>query len=164
MGALECQAKPSLCDVDHDRVRVHLIIDQPQTWASGVVRQGKRHGPSFTHKIKPCWVTLLQSARRAAVLGRPSSLRPHCHPRPPPPRKQHAVKQPCRKPPDRKRLITPTDQERFPIGGARSEVPEARAQEGARGLTREKRIPQDRQGGQGGHAQQVTAFFLQIIN
>ncbi len=52
-----------------------------------------------------------------------------------------------------------THQERFYIGGARSEVPEARAQEGARGLTREKRIPQDRQGGQGGHAQQVTAFF-----
>jgi hypothetical protein len=58
-----------------------------------------------------------------------------------------------------KRLKTPTHQERFPTGGARSEVPEARAQEGARGLTREKGIPQDRQGGQGGLAHQVTAFF-----
>ncbi len=59
-----------------------------------------------------------------------------------------------------------THQDRFYIGGARSEVPEARAQEGARGLTRDKRIPQDRQGGQGGHAHQVTAFFTnqKIIN
>jgi hypothetical protein len=33
-----------------------------------VVLQGRRHG----YKIIPCWVTLLQLARRAAVLGQPS--------------------------------------------------------------------------------------------
>jgi hypothetical protein len=53
---------------------VHLVIDKPQTGASGVVRQGMRHGPSITYKIT---VTLLQPARRAAVLGQPSSLRSH---------------------------------------------------------------------------------------
>jgi hypothetical protein len=36
-----------------------------------------RHRPSITYKITPCWVALLQPARRAAVLGQPSSLRPH---------------------------------------------------------------------------------------
>jgi hypothetical protein len=36
------------------------------------------HGPSNTYKITPCWVTLLQPVRRAAVFGHPSSLRPHC--------------------------------------------------------------------------------------
>jgi hypothetical protein len=55
---------------------VHLVIDQPQTGTSGVVRQGRRHGPSITHKITPCWVTLLLPARRAAVLGR--RVRPPC--------------------------------------------------------------------------------------
>ncbi len=35
------------------------------------------NGPSIMHKITPCWVTLLQTARRAAVLGQPSSLRLH---------------------------------------------------------------------------------------
>jgi hypothetical protein len=40
-------------------------------------RQGMRNGPFITYKITRCWVTLLQSARRAAVLGQPSSLRPH---------------------------------------------------------------------------------------
>jgi hypothetical protein len=44
---------------------------------SGVVRHCRRHGPSITYKITPCWVTLLQHARRAAVLGQTSSLRPH---------------------------------------------------------------------------------------
>jgi hypothetical protein len=51
---------------------VHLVIDQPQTGASGVVRQVRRHGPSVTNKITPCWVTLLHPARRDAVLGQPS--------------------------------------------------------------------------------------------
>ncbi len=44
--------------------------------------RGKRCGPSgqaarpsITYKIKPCWVTLLQPARRAAVLDQPSRLR-----------------------------------------------------------------------------------------
>ncbi len=40
-----------------------------------MVRQGRRHGPSIMHKITPCWVNLHQPARRAAVLGRASSLR-----------------------------------------------------------------------------------------
>jgi hypothetical protein len=39
--------------------------------------QGGQHGPSIRYKITPCWVTLLQPTRRAAVLGQPSSLRPH---------------------------------------------------------------------------------------
>ncbi len=51
---------------------------QPRTGASGVFRQGTRHGPSITYKITPCWVTLLQQARRAAVLDQPSCLRPPC--------------------------------------------------------------------------------------
>ena len=33
---------------------------------------GGRHGLSITYKITPCWVTLLQPARRAAMLGQPS--------------------------------------------------------------------------------------------
>jgi hypothetical protein len=40
------------------------------------VRAGRRHGPSITYKITPCLVTLLYPARRAAVLGQPSSLQP----------------------------------------------------------------------------------------
>ncbi len=32
---------------------------------------------SIAYKIKPCWVTLIQPARQAAGLRRPSSLRPH---------------------------------------------------------------------------------------
>jgi hypothetical protein len=51
---------------------VHLVIDQPQTGASCVVRQAA--WTSITYKIKPCWVTLLQPARRAAVLDQHSSL------------------------------------------------------------------------------------------
>jgi hypothetical protein len=35
----------------------------------------KRYGPSLTNKITPWWVTLLQPARLAAVLGQPSSFR-----------------------------------------------------------------------------------------
>jgi hypothetical protein len=45
---------------------VHLVFDQPQTRTSGVVRHGRRHGPSITYKITPCWVTLLQPARQAS--------------------------------------------------------------------------------------------------
>ncbi len=59
---------------------VHLEVNQPQAGASGVVRSGRRHGSSITYKITPCWVTLLQPARRTAVSGQPSSLRPHCSP------------------------------------------------------------------------------------
>jgi hypothetical protein len=38
--------------------------------------KGRWHGLSITYKITPCWVTLLQPARRAAVLIQPSSLQP----------------------------------------------------------------------------------------
>ncbi len=62
---------PSLRDVAHDGVLC--------TFSNGVVRQGRRHGPSIAYKITPCWVTLLRPARRAAVLGQPSSLRPIGH-------------------------------------------------------------------------------------
>ncbi len=37
------------------------------------------HGPSITTQISPGFVTLLQSARRASVLGHLSILRPHCY-------------------------------------------------------------------------------------
>jgi hypothetical protein len=55
---------------------VHSVIDQPQTGASVVFRQGMDR-PSRTYKITPCWVTLLPPGRRAAVLVQPSSLRLH---------------------------------------------------------------------------------------
>ncbi len=51
MGLLEFQAMPSLRDVAHDGV--HLVTNQPQTGASGVVRQGRWHGPSITTKSHP---------------------------------------------------------------------------------------------------------------
>jgi hypothetical protein len=54
--------------------RLHTL-DEVQR-ASGVVRQGRRHGPIMC-KITPCWVTLLQPPRRAAVMVQPSSLQPH---------------------------------------------------------------------------------------
>ncbi len=76
-GSTRVSDTPSLRDVAHDGFSVHLVIDQPKTGTtSGVVRQGWRHGPSIMYKITPCWVTLLQPARRAAVLDQPSSLQP----------------------------------------------------------------------------------------
>jgi hypothetical protein len=39
---------------------------------------GRRHGRSTTTQISLGWVTLLQPARRASVLGHLSSLLPHC--------------------------------------------------------------------------------------
>jgi hypothetical protein len=74
MGLLEYRALPSLRDVAHGGVFcVHLVIDQPQTGASGVVRQGRRHGPSImcqNHPLlghssssqpggPPCWASPL---------------------------------------------------------------------------------------------------------
>ncbi len=44
-----------------------LAPEQLQTRSSSTVRQGRRHEPSINYKITPCWVTLLQSARRTAV-------------------------------------------------------------------------------------------------
>ncbi len=55
-----------------------LVAEQPQTGARIVVRQGRRHRPSIPYKITPCLVTLLQPARRVAVLGQqPFSFLPH---------------------------------------------------------------------------------------
>ncbi len=50
MDLLENQA--SLRDVAHDGVLCTFSnTSQPQAGASGVVRQGRRHGPSITYKI-----------------------------------------------------------------------------------------------------------------
>ncbi len=57
MGLLEYQVKISWRDIAHDGVLVffvHSVIYQPQIGTSGVVRQGRRHGPSITYKITPC--------------------------------------------------------------------------------------------------------------
>ncbi len=59
---------------------VHSVKDQSQSGTNAVVSQCRQHGPSITYKITPCWGTLLQPARRAAVLVQPSSLRPHWSP------------------------------------------------------------------------------------
>ncbi len=56
---------------------VHHVKGQSQTGKNAVVSQCRQHGPYITYKIKHCWVTRLQPTRRAAVLGQPSSLRPH---------------------------------------------------------------------------------------
>ena len=75
MGLLEYQAMPSLRDIAHDGVFVSIqqkVIPRQVVWSGQA-----RHGQSITYKITPRWVTLLQPARRDAVLGHPSSLRPH---------------------------------------------------------------------------------------
>jgi hypothetical protein len=57
---------------------LHSVIDQPQAGGKWCGPSGQaRHGPSIRYKITTCWVTLLQHVRLAAVLGQPSSLRPH---------------------------------------------------------------------------------------
>ncbi len=77
INLLEYQAMPSLYGIAHDDVFcVHLVIYHPQTGTSGeVVRAGGMDRPSHTKSL------LLGDspppARRAAVLGQPSSLRPH---------------------------------------------------------------------------------------
>jgi hypothetical protein len=78
MGLIEYQVMPSLHDLANDGVLCTLSNrSASDRGASGVVRQGRRHEPSIAYKITPCWITLLQPARRAAVLGQPSSLCPH---------------------------------------------------------------------------------------
>jgi hypothetical protein len=89
MGLLEHQAMPSLRDVAHDRwLCTFTIIQQLETqsarswaapvWATGTVQ--KRQAVRPVHHVQNyiCRVTLLQPARQAAMLGQPSSLRPHC--------------------------------------------------------------------------------------
>ncbi len=77
MGQLECQAMPYLCEVAHvDVLCTFSTIDQPQTGTSGMaVRAGGMDRPP--HVQNHTLVTLLQQARRSAVLGQPSSLWPH---------------------------------------------------------------------------------------
>jgi hypothetical protein len=61
------------------KVLAAFLEGLPLVWSAvrrHVVDQGRRHGPSITYIITPCWFTLLQPARRAAVLGQLSSLRP----------------------------------------------------------------------------------------
>ncbi len=58
--------------------RQKLAAEQLQNKTSGIVRQGRRHGPSITAQISSGWVTLLQPARRASVSGHLSRLLPHC--------------------------------------------------------------------------------------
>ncbi len=77
MGLLEYQAMPSLRDVAHGGVFCtfsNTSAPDRGKWWCGPSGQAA-WGPSITYKITPCCVTLLQPARRAAVLGQPSSLR-----------------------------------------------------------------------------------------
>ena len=78
MGLLEYQAMPSLRHVARDGVlSTSSNRSAPDRGASGSVLQGRWHGPSITYKKHTSRVTLLQPARRAAVLGQPSTIRPH---------------------------------------------------------------------------------------
>ncbi len=81
MGLLEYlpQVMPSLREEAHGGVLCTFSNRSASDRDKCVVdHQGRRRGPSIMYKITPFWVTpLLQPARRAAVLGQPSSLRPH---------------------------------------------------------------------------------------
>ncbi len=88
MGLLEYQAMPSLRDVAHDSGCVHLLYNSSikihqlaarQLLSGQPVRYGKGGRSRPVHHVQnhTCRVTLLQPARRAAVLGQPSSLWPH---------------------------------------------------------------------------------------
>ncbi len=59
MGLLEYPAMPSFPDEAHGGVLCTFSnVSAPDRDHSGVVRQGRRHGPSITDRITPCWVTL----------------------------------------------------------------------------------------------------------
>jgi hypothetical protein len=75
MGLLEYQAMPSLRDIAHAGVFCTFSKISPRTGESVVVRESRRHGHHVQNHT--CWVTLLQPARWASVLGQPCSLRPH---------------------------------------------------------------------------------------
>jgi hypothetical protein len=85
MGLLEYQDLPPLRDVAHDgwlcifTIQQQLEIPSARSWAAPVRATGTA-GVRPVHHVQnhTCLVTLLQQARRAAVLGQPSSLRPHC--------------------------------------------------------------------------------------
>ncbi len=84
---LEFCFMPSLRDIARDGVlctfgiqehqQQQLALPEAHSWAAP--DQGKRY--STVHQVKAAcmdWVTLLQPARRAAMLDRPSRLRHHC--------------------------------------------------------------------------------------
>ncbi len=80
--AVEYQAMPFLLDVQlHYNIicKFHRLAAGGQLLSGQPVRYGKarRYGPSITYKIIPARGILLPPAGRAAVLGQPSSLRPH---------------------------------------------------------------------------------------
>jgi hypothetical protein len=54
MGLLEYRAMPSLRDIAHDGVLCTFSNRSVPTGACGVVRQGRRHGPSISYKITTC--------------------------------------------------------------------------------------------------------------
>jgi hypothetical protein len=83
----ENQAMPSLREVAHDGwlctyiyIKQQLEILWARSWAAPVrYGKGRWRGPSITYKITPAGsLSSMQPARQAAVLGQPSSLRPHC--------------------------------------------------------------------------------------
>jgi hypothetical protein len=91
MGLLEYQILPSLRDVAHDKWLLTLLycitaagnsISSQLCSSSQGMRYGseKRQAVRTVHYVQnnTCRVTLLQPSRRAAVLGQPSSLQPHC--------------------------------------------------------------------------------------
>jgi hypothetical protein len=82
MGLLEYHAMPSLRDVAHDRWLCTFIMKQQQeipsarSWAAPV-RASETVQPVHHVQNESYRVTPFLPARRAAVLGQPSSLRPH---------------------------------------------------------------------------------------
>ncbi len=91
LGLLEYQAMPSFRNKAHDRwlytvtIWQQLDIPSASSWAAPVratVAVRKRQLVRSAHGVQnhTCRVTLLQPARRAAVLGQPSSFRPRWSP------------------------------------------------------------------------------------
>ncbi len=67
-----------VCTIQHQ-----LKILSAKSWAAPISATGtvrKRQAAWTVHHVQnhTCRVTLLQPAKRAAMLGQPSSLRPHC--------------------------------------------------------------------------------------
>ncbi len=86
MGLLEYKAVLSLLKTDGCVVLLYnsswkfLQLAGGQSMSGQPVRYGKggRYGTSIKYKITPVGVPLLQPAGRHAMVGQPSSLRPHC--------------------------------------------------------------------------------------
>jgi hypothetical protein len=55
-GSTRVPVHASLHEVAHDGVLCTFSNMSAPDRTSGVVRQGRRHGPSITNKIIPCWV------------------------------------------------------------------------------------------------------------